>query len=256
MMKGPLAGKFLNIELNYGRSHILEWCATYFRDHGPGPVQVLDVGCGFCMDLQNIRGIAPCPVTLLGIEVDEQKIRHCRQAGITVFPIDIEREEIPVGDRSLDIVILNQVLEHTKEVFFIFSEMSRVLKPGGLLILGVPNLAAWHNRLLLLLGRQPTSIEVLGPHIRGFTLPSLRRFVETGGFFRVLAARGTHYYGVPLPLSAWLGRLFPGASATIFLLAARTGREGSFIEILGTSPFETNFHTGRRDGDSRGPSGG
>ena len=53
-------------------------------------------------------------------------------------------------------MIANQILEHTKEVFWIWHEIARVLAPQGQLILGVPNLASAHNRLLLLLGRQPT----------------------------------------------------------------------------------------------------
>jgi methionine biosynthesis protein MetW len=254
MKMHPLFEKILNFDLNYGRTLVLDWCAAYFRDHAPDAVRVLDIGCGPCTDLQNIRKIAACPVTLMGIEVSGENIQGCRQAGITIFPVDIERQEIPVGDRSLDIVILNQVLEHTKEVFFIFSEISRVLKPGGLVILGVPNLATLHNRLLLLLGRQPTNIEVLGPHVRGFTIPALKKFIETGGYFRVITVRGTHFYGIPLPLSTFLARIFPGGSASIYLLAVRAGKEGRFIDILKATPFQTNFYAGPGQGGIPDPS--
>ncbi|MDD1661951.1 MAG: methionine biosynthesis protein MetW [Methanomicrobiales archaeon] len=255
-MKIPdLSQKLLNFDLNYGRSHVQDWCRAYFRDHAPAEVRVLDIGCSWCTDLKNIRNIATCPVTLLGIEVNERYVPGCTQAGVTVFPINIERDDFPVGDRDLDIIILNQVLEHTKEIFFIFSEISRVLKPGGIVILGVPNLAALHNRLLLILGRQPTNIEVLGPHVRGFTISSLKKFIETGGYFQVTAVRGTHFYGLPVPLSTWLARLFPGGSASIYLLAARTEKEGRFIEVLKATPFETNFYPGHREGGPSDPSG-
>lgn len=38
-----------------------------------------------------------------------------------------------------------------------FAEIKRVLKPGGLLALTTPNLAAWYNRILLLCGKCPIS---------------------------------------------------------------------------------------------------
>lgn len=63
--------------------------------------------------------------------------------------LNIERDPLPFADESVDIFMANQVLEHCKEIFWIFSEVSRCLKPGGCFIIGVPNLAALHNRLLL-----------------------------------------------------------------------------------------------------------
>ena len=41
-------------------------------------------------------------------------------------------------------------------------EFSRVLKVGGQIIVGLPNLAALHRRILLLLGKQPTCIRANG----------------------------------------------------------------------------------------------
>jgi len=45
--------------------------------------------------------------------------------------VNIENESIPVSEGYFDIVIVNQIVEHMKEIFWIFGEISRVLKKGG-----------------------------------------------------------------------------------------------------------------------------
>jgi SAM-dependent methyltransferase len=39
-------------------------------------------------------------------------------------------------------------------------EMARLTRPGGYVLISLPNLASWHNRLALLLGYQPRDVEI------------------------------------------------------------------------------------------------
>ena len=41
-------------------------------------------------------------------------------------------------DRSFDLVLCNATLEHDKRFWLSVAEMKRVLRPGGLLVIGVP----------------------------------------------------------------------------------------------------------------------
>lgn len=41
---------------------------------------------------------------------------------------NIERDSLPLADGQADLIIANQILEHTKEIFWIFHEVSRSLK--------------------------------------------------------------------------------------------------------------------------------
>jgi SAM-dependent methyltransferase len=103
----------------------------------------------------------------------------------------------PFDDGSFDIIIANQILEHTIELFWIFHEITRVLKKGGgKLIIGVPNLASLHNRFLLSIGRQPTSIKSASAHIRGFTKPDMVCFVNTcwPGGYKLVKWGGSNFY--------------------------------------------------------------
>lgn len=139
---------------------------------------------------------------------------------------------------------MNQLLEHTKEIFWIFGEISRVLKPKGMCIVGVPNLASFHNRLFLCGGRQPTSIRMLGPHVRGITKKDFIDFIETDGFFKVTGFKGSNFYPFPCTIAKVLSKLFPSAAVSIFFQIQRTEREGNFLEVLDTRFFETPWWKG------------
>jgi SAM-dependent methyltransferase len=233
--------------LNYGREIITRWACELFPPAAASgePVTVLDLGCGLGDDLVNVRtAISPRTIRLLGIENYPPNQDTARRHGIEVASADLERAAFPWHDGSVDLIIANQIIEHTKEIFWIFSECSRVLKPGGAVIVGVPNLASFHNRLLLLFGDQPSSIELLGPHVRGITIPAFRRFIEADGFFRVEKIRGSNMYPLPASVSLILSRLFPRLSVSIFFLVRKTGRPGLFRDILATRFYETNFYTG------------
>lgn len=99
--------------------------------------------------------------------------------------VNIEHERIPLADASADALVCNQVIEHLKNVFHAMEEMARVLRPGGILLLSTPNLAAAHNVVLLALGRQPTTLAIQGSHVRGFAIHDARRFLTFNGHFRV-----------------------------------------------------------------------
>src|SRR6266536_5310235 len=73
---------------------------------------------------------------------------------------------------------IEPTFEHLKEVFWVLHELSRVLKVGGHLIIGIPNLASLHNRLLLAAGRQPSSLKNNSAHIRGYTRSDFIRLLE------------------------------------------------------------------------------
>ena len=228
--------------LNYGRPIIRSWGAEYLRglseESRTSPLRVFDLGCGHGEDLLNVREgtlasvSMPTEVRLYGVESHEPYVEECREHAIETYAINIERAAYPNGDGFYDLVIANQILEHTKEIFWIFAETARVLKPGGRFIVGVPNLASLHNRILLLFGQQPTCQQNLSAHVRGFTKPDFRKFAEAGGFFRLLKVRGSNFYPFGATISRPLSRLFPTLLGNIFPAGAN-GETGQLSGELG-----------------------
>lgn len=81
--------------------------------------------------------------SLHAIECNPDNIAGLEKKGIKAYPLNIETDHLPFQDESVDLVICNQILEHTKEVFVILHEITRVIKIGGSLIVGVPNVASF-----------------------------------------------------------------------------------------------------------------
>ncbi len=230
--------------LAFGRPIVKQWVVQYASEKNRPDPKILDIGCGKGTDLENLRAALNDQADIYGVENDEPCCAICREKGINVISLDVEREPLPYPDGFFDLILINQVLEHTKEIFFILSEISRALKKGGLLIVGLPNLATWHDRLLLLLGQQPSSMRVLGPHIRGITLPGFRAFVECEGFFRLLEYRGSGFYPFSIRLSRPLAKQFPTLATSLFYKIERCEKPGTFIDVLKTRRFQTNYLMG------------
>jgi len=232
--------------LNYGRDVIAGWvCEKFPEADPPSHLSILDLGCGRGYDLINIRDrLIGKTASLFGTELNPEYAEESRRLGIQVSITDLEHSKYPYPDGTFDLIIANQIIEHTKEIFWIFSECSRILKQNGYMIVGVPNLASLHNRVLMLMGEQPSSIELLGPHVRGITKSGFRRFVEADGIFRIEDVKGSNFYPFPPGVSKILSRAFPGLSVSLLFLIRKIHPSKRFIEVLNTRFFETNYYTG------------
>jgi len=232
----PLAAALVDYSLNYGRAQVAELLASV----APFAV-VVDVGAGPGEDLRAAHAVCP-DAELWGAD-----LAPVSQLFIRGLTLDLERDRLPFGDACVDVVIANQVIEHTKEVFWIFHEMTRVLRPGGHLIVGAPNLASLHNRILLLAGRQPTSIRTASAHVRGTTVPDLADFIDAcfPEGLRICAVRGANFYPLPPGLARPAARAFPSLAWGIIVLLRKERRYTSeFLDFPAREALETPFWTG------------
>jgi SAM-dependent methyltransferase len=202
-------------------------------ENGEDSATLLDIGC-WDGRFTRARAEAVGAKRMLGIEVFDQPAEQASELGIEVARVDLETGQFPWPDSSVDVVVCNQVLEHLKNVWLPMSEMHRVLRPGGHAVLSVPNLASLHNRVLLMLGRQPTSIRVFGPHVRGYTLPEFSEFVERDGAYEIERRKGVGFYPFPPLLSRPLSALWRGASHTFIVVARKASERPAWSEYLST----------------------
>ncbi len=226
-------------DLNYGRHIIIKWTTEYLATlDNPS---VLDIGLGSGDDLLGIQQASGRPLQLYGLDFYLPSVDRAQAAGIKATAHNIECDPYPYPDASMDIVMANQVLEHTKEIFFILAEAARILKPGGMLVIGVPNLAAWHNRLLLTLGMQPSCIGVIGPHVRGFTRQGLQSAIELGNDLQVVKTAGSGFYPLPRACAQTAAKLFPQFAVGLFACAIRTQQPPAYANTFSKMVFETRY---------------
>jgi SAM-dependent methyltransferase len=227
--------------LNYGRDII----KSFLINSSPFTT-VLDIGAGNGEDL-NVAYQINKNAHLHAIEYLVEYAIKLESQNIKVWQLNIERDSFPFLDENVDIIIANQILEHVKELFWILHEMSRITAIGGKIIIGVPNLASLHNRLLLLLGRQPTPIQLQTAHVRGFTLPGLNKFFEScwPGGYELLDFKGSNFYPFPPVMAKPLARIFPSLAWGIFMLYQKKRRyNDEFLKYPAANKLETNFFLG------------
>lgn len=228
----------------YGRQIVLKYAMEQLETCKNGKVLDLAAGCGD--DLVNIKNRSKGENhQFYALDAYPPNVKLLREKGISVSAADIEREVFPFDDSYFDVVIANQILEHCKELFWIFSEVQRILKPGGVFIIGVPNLASSHCRLMLLFGMMPPCIETFGPHVRGFTYKDFRWFIESGDYFKVEQCDGSGRFTFLPFAKKWISKAFPKSDVGLFLKARRTYKtEGQFLDILQTCVLGTNYYVG------------
>lgn len=205
------------------------------------------MGAGYGKDLLAVKKILP-GASIAAVEGYPAAVAFLRESGVNVTSINLEHEPLPFADRSFDVVMCNQVIEHVKELFWLVSELSRVCKLDGHLMIGIPNLGSLHNRIALLLGRQPSAIHVFGPHVRGFTNDGLRDFLQAGNVLRVDSIVGGNFYPFAPSFSRVLARWFPGLAVSSFF-AIKKLSDASFLEVLdsprGAELVDTPYFRGR-----------
>ena len=98
--------------------------------------------------------------------------------------------DFPFADETFDSAIAMMVIEHLYDPFHAFSELARILRPGGTAVINLPNVASIRCRLELLFGQLPvTSTDGWfeaehwdGGHLHYFTVAEVRRLANWAGF--------------------------------------------------------------------------
>ncbi len=142
---------------------------------------LLDVGCGDGLFLKVARGAG---WRVDGIEFSPEGARRSsRRLGRPVAVGDLARERVLQG--PFDVITLWHVLEHLVEPAAMLDAARARLRPGGLLVVAVPNLDNLPMRVAYRLARgRPLSLYETGarePHISHFSPRTLIAFLRRGG---------------------------------------------------------------------------
>ncbi len=108
---------------------------------------------------------------------------------VDVYRVNIEESTIPVPDETFDVVLLCEVLEHMEvDPMFMLSEINRITKQGGKLILTTPNSTSSRNIHKILNGYEPYFYmqyrhdRSLYRHNYEYSLPTLKSVMRSAGF--------------------------------------------------------------------------
>lgn len=98
---------------------------------------VLDIACGTGYGLSILKAQARY---VAGVDVDLGAAKEAgKECGGNCFVLLADGTQLPFDDESFDVVTSFETLEHLHQRCLFLSELKRVLKPGGLLVLSTPN---------------------------------------------------------------------------------------------------------------------
>lgn len=102
----------------------------------------LDAGCGTGTLARVLAGDKGCHV--LGVDASEAMISNCLSAPNTEFRHIVDLGQTALPDSSFDGVLCSSVLEYVSDPRADLTELQRILKKDGLLLISVPNRSiAW-----------------------------------------------------------------------------------------------------------------
>jgi len=192
---------------------IFEWLPPH------DDLRILDCACGRGFYLNMIRHVSQCK--LVGLELEDEIIRKALRNVGHLPDITLVRGNIyhlPFPDGYFDGVILSEILEHIDDDVAGLREVWRVLKPGGVVVITVPNANypfLWDpiNKTLETVFHRHIQRGFLAGiwanHVRLYERDDLRRAVEQAGFIVEAERSFTHYsfpfihnlvYGIGKPL--------------------------------------------------------
>jgi 2-polyprenyl-3-methyl-5-hydroxy-6-metoxy-1,4-benzoquinol methylase len=178
-------------------------------------LEVLDVGCGFATTSQRVQELGN---KVTGVEQSPEAVPVAGQRLERVVAKDLQDIEgvaRDLGGARFDAIIFADVLEHLAWPLPVLQAYLAFLKPGGSVMVSLPNVGLWSVRLAHLFGRwnyQDTGV-LDRTHLRFFTRKTARRMLAEAGL-RVDAT--THNPGLARPFIPAVKRLLakpPAADA-------------------------------------------
>lgn len=200
---------------------------------------LVDLGCGMGGIATHIAGRLGAE-DIIGVDLDVERLKAAGSRGLRPLLLDLDHDPLPLESGSVRMVTCFGVLAYLSLYDNVLSEASRVLSDDGWLLLSMPNLGSYANRLSLLFGCQPHGVAVsrhreagkLGHHrdgatsanmpplLHSATLRCMRAVLDAYGFDIVLV-RGFTPRPRPRPVLDAIASCFPSLSRRFLILARK-----------------------------------
>jgi methionine biosynthesis protein MetW len=153
--------------------------------------KILDVGCGEGTFATSARKNFDY---VCGIDLSLKALQKAKDKKLEVIKVNLNREHFCFKNETFDAAVCLDVVEHVFDPVALLSEINRVLKKDGVLILTTPNVRfIEYVSSMLLKGKFSSTSDdkdtYNGGHLNYFTFRDLRALLNQSGF-RVLHEKG------------------------------------------------------------------
>lgn len=210
--------------------------ASTVRDLTPAGGELLDLGCG---SGELARKLAADGYLLTGCDIAPAMIQQAaeadRERAVRWIRLEPRWKALPLPAGSLDTIVAASVLEYVRDPGPVLAECARVLRPGGVLLCTVPNVAhpvRWLEWPLRLVARSAAGTATLTGLALGAARPRAREYLT---YLRIssqrrrlswwhAAARQAGFEPAVMPRQPW-------EPLSLLILALTGARAGYWPEI-------------------------
>jgi 2-polyprenyl-3-methyl-5-hydroxy-6-metoxy-1,4-benzoquinol methylase len=160
-------------------------------------LELLDVGCGSAslLGLMKNRGFR-----VMGVDFSSEAAAVAKtENGVNVIVGSLGHAAF--ADASFDIVTLFHVMEHVTNPRAVLKEVARILRPGGSVVLQVPNIDSWQFRMF---GAKWYGLDI-PRHVIDYSKESMLRLLDDAGFI----AKRIRHFNLRDNAPAFVSSLFP-----------------------------------------------
>ena len=192
---------------------------------------IVDVGCGRGRSFGKLHDLF-APQLLVGVDIEPDMLRiaarETGRAGCAVSLIHGTSCDLPLADRSADMLFCHQTFHHFVDQDSAIREFHRVLKPGGLLLFAESMKAYIYSWIIRLLFRHPMGMQK--------TAPEYLDLIRNAGF-RIAPESVSYPY-------LWWSRSDLGIRENWFGIAPPSDREETLLNLVAVK--ETAGETAQR----------
>ena len=185
---------------NYELSH-LEKIKNIIKLIDNKPKRVLDVGCGDGWVGALIKKEFGSEVH--GMDILDKALIKAKKNGLITKKFDLSKSKWPYKNNYFDLIIAGDIIEHIYDTDNFVKECRRVLKKGGKLIVSIPNINSYLNRLLILIGKYPLYVDystkksiykyvLVTGHVKVFNKKTITRLLADNSF-KIDKIKGSYF---------------------------------------------------------------
>lgn len=177
---GKLHRSEISQEYTPGANLRVDFCLKHLV---PGEYH-LDIGCGSgvlsaCLKNRYLQ--------VYGVDISEIAVNLAKEKQVQAIQRNLNYQTLPFEDQYFDAITVLSTLQYFYDIHFVLSEIRRVIKPGGILIMTIPNMRAfWRIGRLAILGSFPKvskdQIGYDGGTIHYFCFRDIDHLLRTYGF--------------------------------------------------------------------------
>ncbi len=156
--------------------------------------RILDLGCDVGFLGKTLKDLS-IDFEIYGVDINKKNLEKAKNIYKKTYLFDLNLESWPIHDK-FEIIVLADTLEHLVNPNIAITNVLKLLKTGGKLIISVPNIVFWWSRIQILLGKFPKENRGIfdKTHLHHYTNRTIHQLIKSYSELRIV-----NFYPTNLP---------------------------------------------------------